>query len=133
MSFLEEIATYIQAQGHGDIGTDIFGGEMPDQPDACIAVYESEGREPGETFGNTPPVYDRPHLQILVRGERNDYETPMALCQAIRTDLATLVNTSLSGTYYLRVAARGSAHPIGDDGQDRYKMAANFIVFKEPS
>jgi len=37
---LMEIGAYLATKSIGTVGTDIFLGWMPDQPDNCIALFE---------------------------------------------------------------------------------------------
>ena len=62
----QELAEYLEDEGIGTIGTDIFVGYQPDTPDNCITIYDE-----------TAPVLDESQaqkvdllgVQILVRNK----------------------------------------------------------------
>ena len=59
---LTEIGAYLATQNIGTVGTDIFLGLMPDQPDNCIALFEYAGSPPDLHWEG-----EYPRLQVRVR------------------------------------------------------------------
>lgn len=121
MIFIEQVATYLQAQGIGTIATDIFIGNMPDTPNNCIAVINTGGLAPSMYIPDK-----RPTFQVLVRN--TDYEAGEIKLSAIRTALHQLANESLvSGqtfVYYIFLNAEGGH--IGKDVNGRDEWSINF-------
>lgn len=136
---LESIGDYLQNTAsafgahasQGTLGTNIFLGKMPASPDYCITVYEYEGMQPHETMGTSPYSIDKPRIQVVVRGARDDYPTARDGLTTIRGIIAGITDKTISGTKVLRVASIGSSIPLGLDDKDRPRLAANFQVFVE--
>jgi len=61
---LNDIGTYLQTKNKGTMGTDIFLGLMPDQPDNCIALFEYAGSPPDLHWNG-----EYPGLQVRVRNK----------------------------------------------------------------
>ncbi len=132
MSILEAVGDYLVAQGQGTLGTNIFLGRMPDTPDSCVCVYEAAGSLPEMTFGSVGVAIDRPIVQILCRAGRDDYPTARNKAESIRTLLAGVMNTTLSGIKVMRIEPTGSVNPIGPDEKDRPIVSINFQAMVLP-
>ena len=128
---LESLGDHLVTQGLGTLGTNLFLGKMPATPDYCVTIYEYEGMAPLENMGSTPYSIDMPRIQVVVRGARDDYPTARDGLQAIRVVLASITDTTISGTRVLRVMSLGSILPLGLDDKDRPRLAANFQVHVE--
>lgn len=125
-TILEAIGDYLVTNSHGTLGTDLFLGVLPESPDACVAIFESEGGSPSYTFGTGGIVIDAPNIQILTRAGRDDYPTARDKADTIRKLLAALSNTTVSGINILRVESIGSVGAVGLDEKSRPIMSANF-------
>lgn len=62
---LKDIGQYLQENGCGETGKDIFLARRPDQPVECITLYEYQG-QPGNQIAGT----ETPGLQVCVRTKR---------------------------------------------------------------
>jgi len=130
MSVLEAIGTYIDTNsGDLTIGTNLFLSKMPNSPDYCVAVYETSGISPIETFGATAFEIDRPSVQVVVRATRDDYVTARDKAITLRNLICALTNVSVSGVTVLRVKSAGSVLPLGVDELDRPKVSFNVDCF----
>jgi hypothetical protein len=133
-NLLDDIGTYLVAQSVGTLQTDMFLGWMPDTPDACVAVMEGIGDEALETFGSTSATnIERPGLQILCRGAKDDYDAPRIKAEAAKDALQDVTNQSLSGTLYQRISMRQPPSMIGRDENGRILISVNFNVHKDPN
>ena len=59
---IDQLATYLQGQGEGTVGVDIFKTHRPASPVACITLYA--------TGGYPPDLYterEHPTVQIVTR------------------------------------------------------------------
>lgn len=121
---LKAIGAYLQQQNKGTVGTDIFLGLMPDQPDNCIALFEYAGSPPGLHWNG-----EYPGLQVRVRNK--SYAQGRAKIGEIMTLLHGLHETTLSGTRYLLIKARGSPEVLKRDASNRVELVLNFEVMKE--
>lgn len=131
-TILEAVGTYLQTQGQGTLGTNLFLGRMPSSPDVCVGVFEYEGAIPSETFGNAATAIDRPRVQVLVRAGRDDYPTARNQARTIRGILGAVTQTTLSGITVLRIRPTGSVNPLGPDENDRPMISVNFEVMVLP-
>jgi hypothetical protein len=102
---------------------------MPESPDYCVAIFEYEGLPPIETFGSAGFVIERPSLQVMVRASREDYVTARDKAVTLRTLIAGISNTTLSGIGILRVTSMGSVNPLGVDELERPQVIFNVDCF----
>lgn len=128
MSFLEDLAGKLNTAGVGVYpGTSstrtIYIGEMPDIPDACIALYARPGR-PKELFCDI----QYPELHVEVRAAT--YAAAQTKAEAVDTALHGLHDTALSGHQYLTIQALGVPAKLEVDGRNRTIFYQNFVVTK---
>ena len=121
---LSEIGAYLAMQNTGTVGTDIFLGLMPDQPDNCVALYEYAGSPPDLHWNG-----EYPGLQVRVRS--TSYSGGRAKIGEIVDLLHGLHEQELSGTRYLLIKARGSPEVLKRDGSNRIEFLVNFEIIKE--
>src|SRR5438309_2178295 len=100
---LDEVGTYLQAQGVGTLGTNMFKGDLPPDVDTVIAIIETGGFAPADQMGSqTLPGYERPSIQILCRAPT--YGTARTNADAAWRALTKVTNQLLSGKLYQRIA-----------------------------
>ena len=128
MTLLDEVATFIAAGTTLTVGTDLFKGLMPDEPDTCVTIYESPGRAPVEEMGANSPV-ERPNLQVISRS--GAYATARANSQSVWDLLRTVTEQTLSGKHYLRIQPFQSPFLMGRDENRRVRIVFNCTVDKE--
>jgi len=121
---LSDIGNYLQAQGVGTSGTDMFLGLMPDQPDNCIALFEYAGSPPDLHWNG-----EYPGLQVRVRNK--SYAAGRAKIGEVVNELHGLHEQVLSGTRYLLIKARGSPEILKRDNNNRVELFVNFEIIKE--
>ena len=126
MSVLEALGDYLQAQGLGTQGLDLFLGFMQDTNTMTVTLYEYEGASPIETMGAGIAPIDLPRVQVVVRGTKDTYPETRDKAMAIRDALQQITEQELSGVSVMRVRALGSILPLGFDSQDRPSVSANF-------
>lgn len=128
MSFLEDIAVQLNSAGIGIYpGTSstrtVWIGEMPDAPDACIALYARPGR--------AKALYcdlQYPELHVEVRAAT--YSAAQTKAEAIDAVLHAQHDISLSGHQYLTIQARGVPCKLEVDGRGRTIFYQNFEITK---
>jgi len=128
---LNELTTFLQTQGLGTQGTDLFYGIVPDTPDALIALLEYPGRQSEPLLGTKTLGLVYPKIQALTRGVINDYDTPRILIQSVVTQFVTILNGSLPG--FLSVEPLADPFYLKRDDNFRCYFACNFLVTKQPS
>ena len=121
---LTEIGAYLATQNVGTVGTDIFLGLMPDQPDNCIALFEYSGSPPDLHWNG-----EYPGLQVRVRNK--SYAAARTKIGEVMEKLHGLHEQTLSGTRYLLIKARGSPEILKRDNNNRVELFVNFEIIKE--
>lgn len=121
---LREIGAYLATKSIGTVGTDIFLGLMPDQPDNCIALFEYAGSPPDLHWNG-----EYPGLQVRVRNKI--YAAARTKIGEAMTALHGLHEQTLSGTRYLLIKARGSPEVLKRDANNRVELFVNFEIIKE--
>ena len=148
---LTEIGAYLATQNVGTVGTDIFLGLMPDQPDNCVSLFEYAGSPPDLHWNG-----EYPGLQVRVRNK--SYAAARTKIGEIMTALHGLYEQTLSdgsegnggegpvgdgdegeggepipatGTRYLLIKARGSPEILKRDASNRVELVLNFEIIKE--
>ena len=147
MPLLTEIGAYLATKSIGTVGTDIFLGLMPDQPDNCIALFEYAGSPPDLHWAG-----EYPGLQVRVRN--TSYAAGREKIGEIMTALHGLYEQTLGGgdgdeggggegggdegepipakgTRYLLIKARGSPEVLKRDASNRVEFFINFEIIKE--
>ncbi len=121
---LNDIGTYLQTQGIGTPGTDIFLGLMPDQPDNCVALFEYAGSPPDLHWNG-----EYPGLQVRIRNK--SYAAARIKIEETMKKLHGLHEQMLSGTRYLLIKARGSPEILKRDSSNRVELFVNFEIMLE--
>lgn len=137
---LDEVAKYLQDNGIGTVGTNIFKSYSPDAPNTLLIVYETGGFAPQDTFGNSTcsfAVWENPTLQIVCRSTdyeiaRNKAEDAFRALQSVTNEILK-PSSSATGTFYLRISATQSPFRMGVDENARNLVACNFNVMKSLS
>jgi len=122
-NLVENLATYLQANGIGTVATDIFIGGLIDTPDNQTSINQSGGVEP-----NRENPIKQPTVQIAVRNTA--YDTGMAKIEAIYA-LLHQANDSVvleAGGVDLMAcfAMQEPAHLLKDES-DRHIFVCNFV------
>lgn len=125
-TILEAVGDYLQSNGFGTQGTDIFLAVLPETPDTCIAVYESVGNKPDFTMGDAPWAIDRPVIQVICRASRSDYPAARNTAESIRELLSAITEQTISTVPVMRIEAQSSVSPMGEDENQRPLVSINF-------
>lgn len=130
---LAELAAWLQADGIGTVGTDIFYGILPDTPDAVICLHEYPGFPNDLVLGSNTINAEWPHVQVVVRGVKDDYDNPRLKIAQVVNSFTKIGETVLSGVRYHAVMAKQAPFMVQPDGNWRNLFKVNFAVYKDPS
>lgn len=119
MSFLYDLATYLQTNGVGTLGTNLFYSYMPQSPDSCVAVLDGNGPAPD---GYLPT--QKPGIQIVVRSV--DYETGTTKVDTIRALLQAKTPGFIGSTYVFFMLLTSEDTHLGRDEAGRDAFSMNF-------
>ena len=122
-----DIATFLAAQGVGTVGTDIFVGREPSEPDEVISIFDIGGIAPNPKF-----LRDEPQIQCRVRGAVNDYDNAFIKAQLIKDTLLGAQPRRLNGTDYVLFTQIGEILSLGYDENNRVALVSNWQLVREP-
>lgn len=132
MTVLEAVGDYLQAQGQGTLGTNLFLAVMPESPDACVCVFETAGFAPQFTMGSAAMAVDQPGLQVICRAARGDYPGARDKADAIRRLLGAVLEQTISAVHIMRIAPDGGVLPMGEDENGCPMVSVNFSCQVRP-
>jgi hypothetical protein len=106
-------------------GTDLFIGEIPPEPNECVVVFDTGG-SPSEPHY----TYERPTVQIRVRGERGGYVVAYDLINAVRNTLNGQSNVSVNTSRYVGIWQQGDVSFVAWDDNQRPLFTVNFRLHR---
>lgn len=125
---LPEIASLLSSVA--TLGTDLFLGQIPDEPDTCVTVLEYSGRRSEYVFGSANPVTEYPRIQVVCRGAQQEYESVRATAELAYRALAAVCNQTVSGTRYEAIVPLQPPFLLDKDESERILIAFNCRVEK---
>lgn len=120
---LDDIATLLQTEGLGTVGTTIFKGHRPPTPDQCLTLYQYAGNPPRLVQGAR---YEYPGLQVWARSQ--DPSLPISMLEAVIDALHGITDYQTAYARYLIFVARQSPEAMGQDDLGRTEYVVNFRV-----
>ena len=107
------------------LGTDLYVSEMPDTPDLCVATFDIPGQDPEVNY-----VYERPFVQIVVRGDKGQYVAGHVLAQAVRDVIHGRHNVTVGTSRYVGIWQEGDIGFSGYDHQHRPEFSMHFRIHR---
>ena len=122
-----DIVNYLQSVSSLGLtlGDNLHSNDLPDQPNQCVGVFDSGGDMPAVNY-----VYERPTIQVRVRGEKGDRRPANQLARNIRTELHGLSEIIQGGARYIGIWAMGDVLYLTDDKEQRPLFSVNFRVHR---
>ena len=133
MATLDEVGAFLASACSMTLATDVFIGQYPSSPDLTIALFEYPGMKPITFFGSSAIAVEYPRVQVTVRGEVDDYETPRAIAETAYRAMAAQGHGTLSGTRYIALEPLQSPFLIRKDEKGRPVIGFNAQITKELS
>lgn len=136
MALLDDLGLYLQTEGLGTLGTNLFLGGLPvdapnvTQVDEVAALVETPGFPAQYVHTPAGVSWEQPVVQPLVRGAPYDYATARDWAQDIFLALGRISNQTLSGTYYFWVVPLQSVWKLRDDDFHRPIMSCQVRIGK---
>lgn len=127
-NFWDDIADYLETEGVGTVGTDIFVGKVPAEPANLIAIVPGNGGTAQPNMYIADFIY--PRFQIFIRNE--DFSAGADKLAEVRAALHCKIGLALNNHRALRIHAQQEGGPIGDDGQGRTEFSINFMAQAQP-
>jgi|TARA_R110000824_G_scaffold1386_10_gene7084 hypothetical protein len=130
---IDEMGTRLATAISGTLGTNVFQSMMPATPNVCAVVYETGGMPGIEVLGTAGITFEQPGVQLVFRGNVQDYESARTPAQTAFNNLKTIQSEDLSGTRYDLATMAQQPFSLGPDEQGRPRVAFNMILQKEVS
>lgn len=125
---LDELVSHIDANTSLTEGTNLFKGHLPDEPDTCVALFETPGSRTPASLVDT--VEER---SVQVRARALKYSDARTRCEEVYRLLHGIGETVISGARFLLIEARQPPFSLGRDGRQRNEFAVNLrCVYRNP-
>jgi len=126
----EDIKDILEAESSLTLtfATNLFVSEIPvDAPvnSVCVSVFDTGGEDPEMNY-----TYERPHVQVLVRGAKSGYREGHELAQAIRDSLIATYDYEVNGARYVGIWCMGDVNFIAYDDNRRPLFTVNFRLHR---
>lgn len=107
--------------------SNLFVSEMPSTPDACTSIIDYGGFDdvPGLDTGDGF-VYERPTLQVRVRGAKGSFVQADGLARRIKQALHGRRNVTVGLSRYISILAQGNVSFVGYDESRRPLFVVSF-------
>ena len=122
-----DAAFFLQANGFGSLGTDLFGGEWGEVKDKQILCLNGIA-----TPADLKDLYEPQSLQILVRGDKleRDMDVYKRAYDIRKFFLSQPECIEMNGTPYKGFEENASVAPLGKDESQRFIYSMNFSTFR---
>ena len=121
-----DISSFLQAQGIGTEGTDLFISREPASPDMTITITDTGGFPPNPKY-----LRDEPTIQVRVRGNKNDYNSAWNKMQEIKDVMLGAQPQLLNGTDYVLFVLATDPISLGFDESSRPLIISNWNLVRE--
>lgn len=116
MSLIEEVSAYLEAQGQGTLGQDLFHGPLPKSKVEAVSVIPSSG--------SPHVVMERPSFQVLIR--RLTFREAQEKATSVYGELHDKWN--VLSTYQGRIWAAHEPGPFWVDEDQHFVFSLNFMA-----
>lgn len=120
-NLISDIASYLEENEVGTVGTTIFKGYLPEKDGTTIAVMNTGGLAPDIYLPTKEPTF-----QVFIRSA--SYETGLAILDSVRDLLHQQNNIQLvsNGIYFYFIFAISEGGHLGRDEAGRDLFSMNF-------
>lgn len=142
MGAVEDLYTYLVAASTRLEAGNVFINVVPNSTRATLSLLETGGVAPQQTYGSgNLPAFERARVQLLARttAPAGDATVPYSttarsLIHAAWVELNEVVNTTLSGSTFLRCDPVQSPFMLpGQENDGRLMFSCSFDVWRRPS
>jgi len=118
---IDDVAQYLDDEGIGTLGTDIFKSYAPDNVDAMVCVLDTGGPKPDKDIPTKSPTF-----QVFIRAA--SYSAGRAKLDSIRALLHRNFNSELVAgqTYFYYILAISEGGHIGRNERGLDEFSINF-------
>lgn len=130
MAVLDEVTGFLAGQLGLTLGADLFAQYLPDAPDLAMVIYEYAGEAPSWTHDGLGIAYERPRIQVVARGNIEDYQSARTMAANAFQALVQVKNLVLAGVRYVVVEPLQSPFESHRDQKARPHVACNYRIEK---
>lgn len=131
---IEVVRDLIVEAGWGEPGVSLHIGRDPDldpQQAAEFTTFLTEGDEMPHTTMGLPVAAEASTVQVIVRGERQEYLAPRGRALNLRYYLLGAGEQTRRGVRLFGLTPIGSVLHLGTDGHERHRFSVNFSAVWE--
>jgi hypothetical protein len=119
MALIDDIATYLQTNSVGTVGTDIFKSYVPDAANALVAVIDTGGMKPDIYIPTKEPTF-----QVFIRAAT--YSAGKTKLATIRSLLHQVQGSTIGSTYFYFIHAISEGGHLGRNERGLDEFSINF-------
>lgn len=123
-----DIASFLDDQGLGTIGTDISVNTESDEPDEFITCFDTGGFDPDGAVDISNPT-----VMIHVRGKSDDFHATYEKARLVKNTLHRQHDIEINGSRYLQILVTGDILDLGRDKHKRPKFSINLLLMRTPA
>lgn len=128
---VEDALVFLQAQALGTIGTTLFRDHLPDDPDACTAVFSTSGGPSEIAFGSENVKWERPRCAVWRREARYAKDLARTNAWTAYKALGKIQAEIVNGTFYHFTHLLQAPFFLKDDNNERPIFVFNVEFEKE--
>lgn len=126
-----ELCEYLEDEGLGTVGSDLFAGTLPAGVVNGTVLTQYPGSPPELTCGSNGWTLELPRLQLLVRN--TDEATALNKARLMAQSLTRVKNQTIESVYYRAVTVLQSPGLLYRDENKRPNYGFNLEAEKVPS
>lgn len=108
------------------LGANLYVSYMEDGTALAVCVYDTGGFDPVDALDKSG--FDRPTIQVTVRGAKGAYPTAYAKAKAIADFLDNKTETTEGGTRYLSFRRIGDINGLGTNESFQPLLTLNYEI-----
>jgi hypothetical protein len=126
---LDTLGLWLDLRGDAVLATNLFLGQMPDEPDLCAAIISLDKGDAAHTHDAAPAFVSYP-VELVVRA--TDYAEGFQRAARLAGALGEMRNTTYNGRKVLGVIRTAGPRLLGRDEKDRTMLTVDFDVKADP-
>jgi hypothetical protein len=121
MTIISDVGDYLEVNGIGTLGTNLFKSYLPDNANAGIAVLDTGGLKPDVDLPTKSPTF-----QILIKS--TTYSSGKAKLDSVRSLLHRKFNSELVAgqNYFYYILAQSEGGHLGKNERGLHEFSINF-------
>lgn len=137
MPILDDLGQFLQANGFGTLGVDLFLATIPQDPpgpsapDAVLGLFEIPGMAPEHVHDIRGPAVEQAAVQCRWRGSPFGYAAIREQAGAAFRLLDSVVNQAINGVGYRQILALSSPRSLPADEWNRPTVLFEILCYRD--